>query len=269
MDNLVTIGRFSKMTRLSVKALRLYDDMALLRPAQVDPSSGYRYYRLGQANRAEAIRMLRAIDMPLDDIRDVLSHDDPQLVRKALTDHRIRLVDRVGEQQRMLEFLERLIEREDGIMPYDVTIKDVSSQPVVAARRTTTLADIGTDIASAFASLMAYMGPRGTTPAGPPLIVYHDVIDEHTDGDIEVCVPVAEPVDGDGEVYGTELDGGTIASTIHRGPYDEIRPAYHTLAGWITDHGHEMAGPPREVYLNDPNEVSPHELLTEIAWPIR
>jgi DNA-binding transcriptional MerR regulator len=78
--NLVPIGRFSKMTRLSVKALRLYDEIGLLPPAYVDPSSGYRYYDLGQANRAEAVRILRMVEMPLDEIRAILEIDDPELV---------------------------------------------------------------------------------------------------------------------------------------------------------------------------------------------
>ena len=68
MEDLVPIGRFSRMTRLSIKALRLYDGLGLLTPAWVDPSSSYRYYRLGQANRAEAIRVLRQVDMPLEEI---------------------------------------------------------------------------------------------------------------------------------------------------------------------------------------------------------
>lgn len=270
MDDLVTIGRFSEMTRLSVKALRLYDDSGLLRPAWVDPSSGYRYYRLSQANRAEAIRILRSVEMPLDDIHETLAHDDRSIVRKKLAEHRARLADRLAEQERMLRFLERLIAREDGIMPYDVTTKDVSDQPVVAVRKTTTLRDIGDDIAAGFGALVHHIGPRGITPTGAPFVVYHDMIDADTDGDVEVCLPVAEPVDtdGGGDVYGTTLRGGTVAATVHRGPYDQIGPAYHVLAGWVEEHGHEIAGPPRELYLNDPQQVPRDELLTEINWPI-
>ena len=55
---------------------------------------------------------------------------------------------------------------------------------------------------------------------------------------------------------------------MHRGPYDEIAPAYHTVAGWIAEHGQEIAGPPRELYLNDPTVVPPEELLTEVQWPV-
>ena len=66
MGDLLPIGRFAKATRLSVKALRHYDELGLLRPAFVDPSSGYRYYRPAQANQAEAIRILRSLEMPLE-----------------------------------------------------------------------------------------------------------------------------------------------------------------------------------------------------------
>lgn len=96
--SLVPIGRFSKMTRLSVKALRLYADNGVLPPAHVDPSSGYRYYELGQANRAEAVRILRSVDMPLDEIRAILETDDPELVHKQLVAHRERLAERRAVQ---------------------------------------------------------------------------------------------------------------------------------------------------------------------------
>jgi effector-binding domain-containing protein len=60
-----------------------------------------------------------------------------------------------------------------------------------------------------------------------------------------------------------------MASTIHHSPYQEIAPAYHTITGWISEHGHEIAGPPREVYLNDPQVVAPEELLTRVEFLIR
>ena len=67
---MIPIGRFSKMTRLSLKALRLYDEKGLLPPAHIDSETGYRYYQHSQANRAEAIRLLRSVDMPLEEINN-------------------------------------------------------------------------------------------------------------------------------------------------------------------------------------------------------
>lgn len=136
--NLVPSGRFSKMTRLSVKALRLYDENGLLLPAHIDPQSGYRYYYLGQANRAEAVRILRSVDMPLDEIRAVLGTDDPELVRKQLVVHRERLTERLAAQERTPAYLESLIQREDGIMPYDVDVVEALPQLVAATKVHTT-----------------------------------------------------------------------------------------------------------------------------------
>ena len=59
-----------------------------------------------------------------------------------------------------------------------------------------------------------------------------------------------------------------MATTMHRGPYEQISPAYHTLAGWIAQNGYEIAGPPREIYLNDPQTVAQEELLTRVEYPV-
>ena len=91
MDDLLPIGRFAKATRLSVKALRHYDELGLLRPAFVDPSSGYRYYRPAQANQAEAIRILRSLEMPLEEIAALLAEAGGEPVAKRLALHRERL----------------------------------------------------------------------------------------------------------------------------------------------------------------------------------
>lgn len=266
--NLVPIGRFSKMTRLSVKALRLYDDNGVLPAAHVDPSSGYRYYSLGQANRAEAVRILRSLNVPLDEIRQLLDSDDPDTVHKQLVMHRERLADELAAQERALAYLEVLIQRKEGIMPYEVELTEASPQLVAAIRIHTTMSEIGNDIGAGFGSLIQAMGSEGVSPAGTPLIVYHDVIDEETDGDIEICIPVSAEFAGGGDTYGRQLEGGTMATAVHHGPYEEIAPAYHTLTGWISEHGHEMVGPPREVYVNDPQTVPAEELLTRVEFPI-
>ena len=270
MENLVPIGHFSKMTRLSVKALRHYDDLGLLVPAVVDPSSGYRYYTYGQANRAEAIRVLRSLDMPLEDVREALALDDPLVAAKVLDRHRARLEAELGRHERMLAFIGRLIERKEGVMPYEVEVKEVPAQHVAMHRRHSSIATIGDDIQAAFATLGQAVGMSGVPMAGPPFLVMFDVIDEESDGDFALAFPVAAPFPGTGEITGEELPAMTVAATVHRGPYDEIGPAYHTLQGWTQEHGHEVAGPPREIYLTDPGETpDPADYVTEIQFPIR
>jgi effector-binding domain-containing protein len=102
-----------------------------------------------------------------------------------------------------------------------------------------------------------------------PGVRYHDVVDEWADGTIEVFVPVAAPFEPPDGIEVKTMPGGAVAFTIHRGPYDEIGPVYHELMAWIQEHGHEIAGPPSELYMNDPREVGMDEALTEIRVPIR
>jgi effector-binding domain-containing protein len=270
VDDLLPIGRFSKATRLSVKALRHYDELGLLRPAFVDPSSGYRYYRPAQANQAEAIRILRSLEMPLEEIAELLDAGGGELAAKRLARHRERLEARLDEHRRMLAFLERLLDRED-VMPYEVTIRELPAQPVAATRTTSNLREISSAISTGAHLVLGELGRRGIEPAGPLQVVYHadQVLDDETAAPIEICLPVAAPFEGGGDVYGTELPGGPAAVTLHRGPYAEIGPAYHTVSGWVQDHGHELAAGPREVYLNDPREVPEADLQTEVQWPIR
>jgi effector-binding domain-containing protein len=269
MTDLIPIGRFSRMTRLSIKALRFYDEQGMLKPLRVDPSSGYRFYSRVQANRAEAIRILRSTGMPIDEIREVLAEDDPELTGKRLDMHRERLLERLAEQERMLRFLERLIDRGEGVMPYQVTVKQVEPRFVAALRLRISLATAGADVQRGFGTLVQAVTAAGAGPTCKPFVIHHDVVDEQTDGDIEICIPVkpgtAFP---DGPVRATEIPGGQVAATVHRGPYAEISPAYHYVTGWIQEQGHQHAGPPREIYLNDPQSVTQDDLLTEVQFPI-
>lgn len=179
--------------------------------------------------------------MPLDEIKELLATHQPDVTRKLLDEHRRRLADRLADQERVLIYIEALIEREEGIMPYDVTVSRVEPQLVAGTRIQTSLPNAGETVGRGFGVVMSYLGRLGIEPAGPPLVVFHDVIDEETPGEIEMCIPIAAPIINEGEVVGRELAGGPVATVIHRGPYGEIAPAYHTLMGWIQEHGHEAA----------------------------
>ncbi|MFI6511279.1 GyrI-like domain-containing protein [Streptosporangium sp. NPDC050855] len=268
MTRLVLIGTFSAMTRLSVKALRLYDELGLLRPAKVDASSGYRYYALGQAGTAESIRRLRALDMPIEEIKRVLTAS-PADVPGLLSAHRRRLRAERDRHDHMLAVITRLINGEERLMNYTVTVETLPAQTVASVRRRTDLAGAGATIAEGFGTVVGVLTHAGRHPAGAPFLVFHDVIDADNDGDIEICIPIGSPVAATSPVRVDRLAAVTAAVTVHRGRHDEIAPAYHALTAWITEQGHEIAGPPRETYLNDPAVTAEADLLTQVAWPVR
>jgi DNA-binding transcriptional MerR regulator len=113
---LMPIGRFSRLTGVGVKALRHYDEVGLLVPAAVDDETGYRFYSLDQVDRVEAIRLLRRLDMPLDEIRSTLAARDPAALRSALVSHQRQMASRDAALRASLGKLQRLIDGRETIM---------------------------------------------------------------------------------------------------------------------------------------------------------
>jgi DNA-binding transcriptional MerR regulator len=121
---LMPIGRFARLTGLTVKALRHYDEVGLLRPAAVDPVSGYRSYAPDQVRAAEAIRKLRRLELPLDDVLTLLETDDPALIRRILHDHRYRTAVRSAELKVVLQGLQPLLDGKESVMDTPVDAVD-------------------------------------------------------------------------------------------------------------------------------------------------
>ena len=266
--SLMPIGRFSETTRLSVKALRLYDEMRLLKPEHVDERNGYRYYGPSQVPKAEAIRILRSVDMPLDEIGQVLG-SNPDNRDQLMSAHLDRLETGLTAMKQKLVAFQELVEGRKPLMPYEVTEKEVDSIKVASVIKEVDLKTIGGAIGEGFGTIMGVLAPQGHAPTGAPFVIYHDVIDEENAGKVEMCIPIAADFEPSGPVESKELRGGKVASTVHKGAYNEIAPAYHAVSSWISANGYEPAAPPAEVYLNDPTEVSVSEQLTEVMWAIK
>jgi effector-binding domain-containing protein len=269
MRNLVPIGRFSRLCRLTIPALRLYDELGLLKPAAVDPDTGYRYYSLAQAREAERIRVLRSMDMPLEEIRALLSERDPGAVRSRLERHGRELQARIATYQGAVAHLERLVSEETGAMDYSVETRETAAQPIASIRTRTSLVELPAFMGSAYGEIFQAIGQQGVRPAGPPFVMYHDPEFKEDDIDLEAGVPVSDPVEPTGRVVSSTLPAGTIACTLHLGPYEGIGAAYGAVTAWVQEHGREFAGPPREVYLVGVGQAEAAAYRTEVQFPVR
>lgn len=267
MHDLVPIGRFSRLCRLTVKALRHYDDLGLLRPALVDERSGYRYYAISQVADAERIRLLREADVPLEEVRAFLAAPDATAARSVVEAHRRRLEAEAAGIRSALGALERLLD--GGATAATVELRRFEARAIVGLRATLPMARVGEEAARAFAGIHAYLASIGAAPAGQPFTVYHDE-EYREEMDVEFGVPVARRLAGKGDLVGRELPAAACAFTLHAGPYEAIGAAYGALGAWMRERGHESAGPPRETYVVGPCVVTePSAYRTEIAWPVR
>jgi len=269
MSQLILIGRFSQITRLSIKALRLYAEEGLLTPAHVDPDSGYRYYSWAQAQIAVRIRFLRNLSMPLDTIRSILQANDTERVHHLLRNYEAQVAERMARDQKTLILLQRLLLKQEGIMAYPFEVKEVMAQPIVSIRMHTPPATFGQSIPDAMTELFSYAQRQGIHRQDQaPLIIDHAYTEE--DAEVEVCVPVERVVTGEGRMGSRMLSGGTVASLMHKGPYEELGLIYPSLVVWIKEQGYEVAEPSRRAFWDGPwSTDKPAEYRTEVLWPIQ
>jgi DNA-binding transcriptional MerR regulator len=267
VKDLLPIGQFAALSRLTQKALRLYDERGLLRPAHVDPATGYRRYSVAQLVEAERIRLLRALEVPLDEIAAILRARG-EAARALLRRHRERLAARVAEVDGMIATLDGL--GEDALAAYPARERLVAPQQLLAVRWQGPLAALGAAAGAAFGELAAHRQRAGAELAGPPLGVYH--LDEgfREDAvDVEWCLPVDRPLSGAGRVTGRALPGGDALCTLHAGPFEAIGPAYAAVLEAARARGLDPSGPAREVYLVGPREVAdPQAFRTEVILPV-
>lgn len=248
MEDLIPIGQFGAASRLSPKALRLYDENGLLPPARVDPGSGYRFYRLDQLRDATLIGLLRCAGMPLAQIRHVLASPSPA----RIDEYESALAEELGERRRILDYVRRFLKEEQM---FEVQAKTLGPLRYVSRTAHVRVGDLMTHIVGTVRELNGLH-----TATGPDFVVYHGEVSEESDGPVEVALPTAG---GEHELAETE-----VAYTVAEGAdteYPAILGAYDAVAGWAKRNGRELAGPPLEIN----HAVEGQPLRIEVAWPIK
>ncbi|WP_290864264.1 GyrI-like domain-containing protein [Hamadaea sp.] len=257
----MTIGRFARLCRLSVKQLRHYDEAGLLRPARVDPATGYRYYAPAQARDALTIALLREIDLPLAVITAVLAAPEPDRGR-LLSAERDRLADRIDRDRARLALLDRLA---SGHADHEVIRTTEPARRFAVVRATADPGRIGLAYGECAAQLLATLAGQSWKP--PLWGLYPlDLPDDVADG---LLVTAAAETDAITTLETVELPAADVVTTVHDGPYAELRLAYHTLFAWIHERGLTPVGPVREAYLIGPGEAEPTDLLTRLMLEVR
>jgi len=237
----------------------------------VDEQSGYRYYRLEQLARADAIRSLRMVGMPLPLIAETLVADDPE---SLLMSQLAELQKQRDELDRKAQQLRRQIDTKEFVMSTEVIVKTHPAITAIGFRTLTTHEAVFTDLPAGIGRVVGSLIGANVTPVGAPFTLFHQAPDGDTEGDIEMCVPVSQDVlldealDPSGELTAVSVAAGPSASIVHRGSYEDMGRSYAAIAMWVQEHGHVVVGPTREIYLNSPAEVAEEDLLTELLFPI-
>ncbi|GAA3703879.1 MerR family transcriptional regulator [Microlunatus aurantiacus] len=267
-----SIGDFARSGRVSVRMLRHYDAIGLLRPAFVDPSTGYRTYRPEQLARLNRVVALKDLGFTLDQVASLVDDDiEVDRLRALLRSRQAELREQIAADTARLSRVEarlHIIEREDAMSHDQIHIETV---PAVRVAELT--APVGgfepqfitPVLGPLFDRLMGRLTEAGVACIAAPIAYYEDAADG--EGLIaHAAAPIAEDVAPTGVVI-TRLPEITAASIIHEGPMDGVLPTIQTLGRWIADHGYRSQGYNREVY-HAYGEGMPEPWRTELQEPV-
>lgn len=272
MDNKLKlkIGEFARLGQVTVQTLRYYADLDLLRPGEVDPFTGYRYYQLDQLPTLHRILALKDLGLPLDQVKRMLRDNiTPEEMRRIL----VLKQDEVRTQvQNNLDQLERIkmrlqmLEHQGNPTDYEINIKHVDA--LLVASVTGEVPDYR-DVTPLWMELGERVQKESLQVQPPYLTLCHGTEPMIK---LEVCSPLAGtlPETTNGLVH-TLPEVNTMVFTTHRGSYNGLIDGYTALWQWVNDHGFKITGPDREIYLRLPAEGQydcDPDSLTELQIPV-
>ena len=151
-------------------------------------------------------------------------------------------------------------------MDSECKVEHRPAQWTLSVRFRAATADLPLELGRAYLSVGRYLGEIGAPPSGPAFASYHEL---GRDGmEVEAGFAVDKAYPGNGEVHPGLLPEGEVATIVHTGPYQGITSAYEALTSWVRGRGLEPAGPPCELYLNDPSVTPAGELKTKLTLPV-
>lgn len=270
---MIKIGEFSRLTRISVRMLRHYDDIGLLVPAVTDRFTGYRYYGEHQLPTACRITALRDMGFGLAEIGDMLAAPgDAQALRDRLAAKRSELRAQADDVARRLRLLDRALAHsgKDGIfMQHSVVLKELPARTVASLRAVIPCYQQEGELWAELNQELARMGIQLAGP-GLALALYHDAEYKEADVDVEVQKAVRASHPDSGRVRFKTEPPVTVASSTYKGPYDMICDVYAAITAWVADNGYAPDGPMFEIYHLSPSETAdPAEYVTEVCYPVR
>lgn len=266
------IGEFSKLTQVSIRMLRYYDETGLLKPAKTDPFTNYRLYTTEQITALNRILFLRDLGFQVAEIADTLLHWDDAYITQQLTAKRLEIESAIKAQQDKLikiDLAARDIQGQKISINYSVSIKSIPSYQVLSLRRI--VPDYYAE-GILWQELSAFAAKHAASVSNDTFTIYHDADYRETNVDIEICAPVAVMGRSIGDYqYRITEPVPIMASTMVHGEFKNIAGAFLAFADWLQAHPqYEMAGPTRQIVHRGPwNEQDANRYLTEIQIPLK
>ncbi|MFE4977383.1 MerR family transcriptional regulator [Kitasatospora sp. NPDC056651] len=266
-EDVITIGELAARSRLSLKALRLYDERGLLPPALVDPGSGVRRYGPAQVERARRIALLRAAGLPLARIAAVLDVGAARGERELLAYWREREAEHAARREAVGYAREVLAGRSAAL--FEVAEREVPERLVLFVRRHVDAAALPGFLAEAGELLLGRLREVGACLSAPLFAVFHGLVGEDCAALVEVCAPTPNAVGPHGP-FGVRVEPAhrEAYTGLARRPAAAMAAVHDAVGAWVSARGYRRGGPNREVYHPDWATAGPDEHVVDVAVPL-
>lgn len=269
MANLLPIGQFVQLTGLSARMVRFYEKLGILLPSKVEPHNSYRYYDYQQTLQAEKIRLLRSLEMSLEEIKRLLEESEPERIRAKLHQHRLYIEDKIASYRQALAALE-ILEDNQGAL-YSIRLKDAPAQIYLSLYQAIPLSQVDRGRRMALKKLLAYARAHHQSPAGPAFAIVGEEQNQAQDPlpDVypyEFGLPLSQEIPSSGEITLKRLPARRAASATHIGPYEPLHLAFRELNLWCHQHQRDFVRM-LEIYHSGPLESGqPEHYRTEVQY---
>lgn len=271
-DDMFRIGDFARINKVTVKALRHYDSLGILKPDKIDKFTGYRSYTADQIPRLNKILALKEIGFSLEEIAGMINSSLSAVeLELLLSNKRCEITERIRNEQVKLDrikFLIKMCEQEDFVMNYDIVIKKVEAIKVASLR----------DIIPSYGEqghlweeLVEHIQKHGAKIVPPCQVIFYEEGYKEGSVDAEVIEPIVGSLPETDRIKVKTLpEVEEMACVVHVGPYNSLSMAYGAIQKYIAENSYDVIAPPRELYIkggwitDDPNEY-----ITELQFPVR
>lgn len=265
------IGEFSKLTQVSIRMLRRYDEIGLLKPANIDPWTGYRMYDASQIPTLNKIKYLRDSGFHVAEIAAAMQCEDNQFMMKQL-DQKQKEVKRniqiEHEKLKKIELAKQELLQGNDEAHYNIFVKSVPSYPVLSLRKIIPNYYFESEL---WKEVSEFSKEHHIEITGDCFSIYHDEEYKEENVDVELCAIVRKTgKDIDPFKFRNTEPIPMMAYTMVYGSFSNIAKAYLTFAKWLEQHHHKMEGGDRQIVHRGPwNEAHPENYLTEIQIPLK
>ncbi len=265
---MLSIGIFSKISNVTTKTLRYYDEINLLKPVHVNTENGYRFYDVEQLKDIILINKLKAYFFSLEEIAEVLNKpEDDVLLYNLIKQKQKSIQDKLNNYNFILKQIKKDIlnlERGKNLMEYldniEIKLIETKSKNILFIREKMSIEEYGKYLGKLFETLEK----EKFTIDGAPMFIYHDKEFDPKNNDTEIAIPIKEVVKGTRELQGSLCAMGTL-----KGPYTELTSLYAKLQQWVEKEGYTIISSPYDIYLTDPRITPEEENITEVYFPVK